>query len=60
MGFFGEIISSAVKTALIPVAIVKDVVNVATDQDADATRELVENAVKDAGNALSDLADGEL
>ncbi len=60
MGFFSEIIGSAVKTALIPVAIVKDVVNVATDQEANATQELIENAVKDASKAVDDLADGEL
>ncbi len=60
MGFFGEIISSAVKTALVPVAIVKDVVNVATNQEVNATQELIENAVKNASKAIDDLADGEL
>lgn len=60
MGFFGNAFSSLVKVALTPVAVVKDVVNVATGEEADATKSLIEDAVNDAGDSLENLADGEL
>lgn len=60
MGFFSEIISATVKVALTPVAIVKDVVNVATGNEADATKDLIQSAKDDAGEAMDDLCDGEL
>ena len=60
MGFFGNVFSSVVKVALTPVAIVKDVVNVATGEEPDTTKNLIEDAVNDAGNSLEDLADGDL
>ena len=44
MGFFSNIISATIKTALTPVAVVKDVVNVVTGEDADATKKLLESA----------------
>jgi hypothetical protein len=59
MGFFSNIISATVKTALTPVAVVKDVVNVATGNDADSTKNLIKSAQDDASNALDDLVDGE-
>jgi len=60
MGFFSNIISATVKTVLTPVAIVKDVVNVATGDDADATKNLLSSAKKDAEDAFDDLGDAEL
>ncbi len=60
MGFFGNTFSSLVKVALTPIAIVKDVVNVATGEEANATGNLIEGAVDDAGEALDNLADGDL
>ena len=60
MGFFSNIISATVKTVLTPVAIVKDVVNVATGEDADATKNLLSSAQGDASDAIDDLGDGEL
>jgi hypothetical protein len=60
MGFFSNIISATVKTVLTPVAIVKDVVNVATGEDADATNNLLSSAQGDASDAIDDLGDGEL
>jgi len=60
MGFFSNMISSAVKVVLTPVAVVKDVVNVATGEDADATKEHIESAVDDAKDSLDNLADGDL
>lgn len=60
MGFFGNIFSATVKVVLTPVAIVKDVANIATGKDADATKDLLEAAREDAGEAFDDLGDGEL
>ena len=52
MGFFGNIISATVKTVLTPVAIVKDVVNVANGDEANATGNLVDSALDDLGDAF--------
>lgn len=60
MGFLSGLFSAAVKTVLTPVAIVKDVVNVATGEDADATKHLLESAGDDVKDATDDLADGEI
>jgi hypothetical protein len=60
MGFFSNIISATVKTALTPVAVVKDVVNVATGEEADATKNLVRSAGEDVADAFDDLGDGEM
>lgn len=60
MGFLSNIISATVKTALTPVAVVKDVVNVVTGDDADATKKLLSSAKKDADDAFDDLGDAEL
>lgn len=55
MGFFSNMISAAVKTALTPVAVVKDVVNVVTGEEADATKELLESAGDDVNEAFDDI-----
>lgn len=60
MGFLSNIISATVKTALTPVAIVKDAVNIVTGEDADATKKLLSSAKKDAEDAMDDLGDAEL
>lgn len=60
MGFFTNIISATVKTVLTPIAVVKDVVNIATGNEADATKDLLESAREDASDAFDDLGDGEL
>lgn len=60
MGFFSDIISATVKTVLVPVAVVKDVVNVATGEDPDATKSLIESAGDDIKNGVDDLMDDEL
>lgn len=60
MGFFSNIISATVKTVLTPVAVVKDVVNVATGEEADATKNLLQSAKRDAEDAIDDLGDAEL
>jgi hypothetical protein len=55
MGFFSDIISATVKVALTPVSIVKDVVNVATDKEPNATKDLLESADEDLSNALKNI-----
>lgn len=60
MGFLTGLFSATVKTVLTPVAIVKDVVNVATGEEVDATKNLLEKAVDDVKEATDDLGDGEL
>jgi hypothetical protein len=58
MGFFTGMLSSVVKVALTPVAIVKDVVNIATGEEADTTASLLEDAAEDAKEAIDDLYGG--
>lgn len=60
MGFFSGMFSAAVKTALTPLAIVKDAVNVVTGQEVDDTKKLLESAGDDVKEATDDLADGEV
>lgn len=60
MGFLSDMISATVKVALTPVAVVKDVVNVATGEEADATKELLESAGNDVKKGTDKLADGEV
>lgn len=55
MGFFSGLIGAAVKVAITPVAIVKDVVNVATGEDPNATKSLLESAGDDVKDAIDDL-----
>lgn len=58
MGFFSSVLSATVKTALTPVAIVKDAVNVSTGKEADTTKKLLKSAGKDADRAV-DIMCGE-
>jgi hypothetical protein len=60
MGFLSGMFSAVVKTALTPVAIVKDAVNVVTGEEADATKSLLESAAEDVEQATDDLGDGEM
>lgn len=60
MGFFSNIISATVKTALTPIAVAKDAVNVVIGEEADETKKLLESAGDDAKEAADDLADGEM
>jgi len=59
MGFFTNMVSATIKTALTPVAIVKDVVNVATGEDAESTKKLIQSAQQDVTEGLDDLGEGE-
>jgi hypothetical protein len=58
MGFFSDIISSTVKVALTPIAIVKDVVNIATGQEPDATKDLLQSAGEDLSDAVDEACGG--
>lgn len=60
MGFLSGMFSAVVKTALTPVAIVKDVVNVAIGEEAEDTKKLLESAGDDVKKATDELADGEV
>lgn len=52
MGFFSNIISATVKVAITPLAVVKDVVNVAVGEEPNSTKKLLESAGKDAEKAF--------
>ena len=54
MGFFSNIVSATIKTALSPVAVVKDVINVATGEEANATKDLLSSAGEDLEDAIDD------
>jgi len=58
MGFFSSIISSAVKVAISPVAVVVDVVKVVTGNEPDTTKNLLESAGKDMSDAFDDATGG--
>ena len=60
MGFLSGLVSATVKTALTPLAVAKDAVNVVIDEDADTTKTLLESASDDLSEATDDLANGEL
>lgn len=60
MGFLSGMVSAVVKTALTPVAIVKDVVNVVIGEEADSTKSLLESAAEDVSDVADDLGDGDI
>jgi hypothetical protein len=60
MGFLTDIVSATVKTVLTPIAIVKDAVNVATDENPKATKKLLDSAAADIEKAKDNLCDGEV
>lgn len=60
MGFFSNIIGAAVKTVLTPVAVVKDVVNVAIGEEPNATKKLIKSAVDDLEKAANNLTGDDL
>jgi hypothetical protein len=60
MGLFnilGSVVSATVKTALTPVAVVKDVYNIAVDNEVDATQNLLGSAVEDLEDAWDETGD---
>ena len=55
MGFFGNIISAAVKVAITPIAIVKDVVSIATGDEPNNTKSIINSATDDLSDAIDDI-----
>jgi hypothetical protein len=51
MGFLTNLISATVKTVITPVAIVKDVVDVATGNEPENTKNLLKSAANDLEQA---------
>lgn len=60
MGFLSNIISATVKTALTPVAIAKDAVNVVTGEEAGNTKKLLNSASDDVSEGFEDLGEADL
>ena len=59
MGFLTNILSATVKTALTPIAVAKDVVNIATEEEIKSTKSLLESARNDVEEGFEDIGDGE-
>jgi hypothetical protein len=55
MGFLSSLVSATVKTALTPIAIVKDTINVVSGEEADTTKNLLESAGEDIDDAINEL-----
>lgn len=60
MGFLTNMVSATVKTVLTPVAVVKDVVNIATGDEPNTTKNLLSSAVEDVEEGFDELVDGEV
>lgn len=60
MGFLSGMLGAVVKTALTPVAVIKDVANIVTDEEPNATGDLLGSACDDVSDAFDDLGDGDL
>lgn len=60
MGFLSSIVGATVKTALTPIAVVKDALNIASGDSPDSTKELLESIVNDLSEGFDDLGDGEI
>ena len=55
MGFFGNIIGSALKVALTPVSVAKDTLNVLEGKKVNSTKKLLNSATKDIKKSIDDL-----
>ena len=60
MGFLTNLVSATVKTALTPVAVIKDAVDVVRGEEPETTKSLLSSAAEDVTDAADDLGDGEL
>jgi hypothetical protein len=58
MGFFGDLLSATVKVVAAPIAVVEDVVMIASGQEADNTKKLVDSAVDDLVSAIEEATGG--
>lgn len=60
MGFLdalSDLGSAVVKTALSPIAIVKDAASIVTGEEANSTKELLKSAAQDVEDSVDDLFD---
>lgn len=55
MGFFKNMVSAAVKTALTPIAVAKDAVDVVSGKDPNNTKNLLGSASKDVDDAFDNI-----
>lgn len=60
MSFLSNILNATVKVALLPVAIAKDVVNVATGETPEATANMVSSAIEDAKSGITQAIEGDV
>lgn len=58
MGFFSNVVSAVVKTALTPIAIAKDAVNIVSGEEPDTTKDLLESIGDDLSDAVDDVTGG--
>jgi hypothetical protein len=58
MGFFSDVLSAVVKTAIAPVAIVKDIVDVAKGDEPNNTKSLLQSAGEDISDAIDEVTGG--
>jgi len=54
-GFIGEVTSAAIKVAVTPIAVVKDVVDIAGGDEAENTKKLIKSAGKDIEKGFDKL-----
>lgn len=57
MGFFSSLVSSVVKTALTPVSILTDTVEVIKGNEPNNTKNLLKSAGEDLSDAIEDVED---
>jgi hypothetical protein len=60
MGFLSDMISGAIKTVMIPFAVIDDTINITSGEDTNSTPELLESIAEDATDAIDDFFDGDL
>lgn len=60
MGLFTNLLSATIKTALSPIAVAKDAINIVTGEEAETTKKLLESIKEDIEDSGDDFADGEL
>lgn len=58
MGFISNLVSATLKTAITPVAVVKNVANIIQGEEVESTKDLIESACEDLGQSLDDLSNG--
>lgn len=60
MGFLSKLVQAAVSTALTPIPVVKDIVDVALGETPKNTEKHLENISEEIEESFEDLEDGEI